>query len=222
MSRRGLRTVLIIVGAIAGAAVIARRLGYNLGANTVVRCRQGHLFTTIWIPGVKFKELDLVVARVQRCPVGNHWSLVVPVRDADLTDEERQFAREHHDIHIPLRKPAARNGAPGPWPRRAGRPRERTLMCAWPPRQRHRGNRPDEDARTLSRTRKRSLDARHQTCGLTKRYRPGHRVVRLLHRRPRGPDIRAGRAERRGQDHAAPPALLASRRTVGCPPRRLR
>ena len=101
MSRRGLRSVLIVAGVITGVTLIARRLGYNLGGNTVVRCRQGHLFTTIWIPGVKLKELDLVVARVQRCPVGKHWSLVVPVRDVDLTDEERQFARAHHDIRIP-------------------------------------------------------------------------------------------------------------------------
>jgi hypothetical protein len=79
----------------------ARLAGYNLGTNTIVRCRQGHLFTTIWIPGVKLKELDLVVARVQRCPVGKHRSLVVPVREADLTEAERQFAREHRDIRIP-------------------------------------------------------------------------------------------------------------------------
>ena len=101
MSRRVVKTVLIIVGVVTGATLIGRRLGYNLGTNTVVRCRQGHLFTTIWIPGVKLKELDLVVARVQRCPVGKHWSLVVPVREADLAEEERQFAREHHDIRIP-------------------------------------------------------------------------------------------------------------------------
>ena len=101
MSRRVVRTVLIIAGVVAGATLIGRRLGYNLGTNTIVRCRQGHLFTTIWIPGVKLKELDLVVARVQRCPVGKHWSLVVPVREAALTEEERQFAREHHDIRIP-------------------------------------------------------------------------------------------------------------------------
>ena len=101
MSRRVVRTILIAAGVAAGGTLIARRLGYNLGTNTVVRCRQGHLFTTIWIPGVKLKELDLVVARVQRCPVGKHWSLVVPVRDKDLTEDERQFAREHHDIRIP-------------------------------------------------------------------------------------------------------------------------
>jgi len=95
------RTVLIAVGVAVGGTLIARRLGYDLGVNTIVRCRQGHLFTTVWIPGIKLKELDLVVARVQRCPVGKHWSLVVPVREQDLTETERQFALDHHDIRIP-------------------------------------------------------------------------------------------------------------------------
>jgi hypothetical protein len=101
MLRRAIKPILVIAGVLVGTTLIGRRLGYNFGRNTVVRCRQGHLFTTIWIPGVKLKALDLVVARVQRCPVGKHWSLVVPVRDADLTDAERQFAKEHHDLRIP-------------------------------------------------------------------------------------------------------------------------
>jgi hypothetical protein len=101
MSRRVVTTILIAAATAVGGTLIARRLGYNLGTNTVVRCRQGHLFTTVWIPGVKLKEIDLVVARVQRCPVGKHWSLVVPVRNVDRDDEEIQFAREHHDIRIP-------------------------------------------------------------------------------------------------------------------------
>jgi hypothetical protein len=101
MTRRVVRTVPIAVGVAVGGILIARRLGYNLGVNTIVRCRQGHLFTTVWIPGIKLKELDLVVARVQRCPVGKHWSLVVPVREQDLTETERQFALDHHDIRIP-------------------------------------------------------------------------------------------------------------------------
>ena len=101
MLRKAIKPILIIVGVIAGATLIGRRLGYNFGPNTIVRCRQGHLFTTVWIPGVKLKELDLIVARVQRCPVGKHWSLVVPVKEANLTDEERQFAQDHHDIRIP-------------------------------------------------------------------------------------------------------------------------
>ena len=101
MSRRVVKVILITAGVAAGGTLIARRLGYKLGTNTVVRCRQGHLFATIWIPGVKLMKVDLVVARVQRCPVGQHWSLVVPVRDKDLTQEELQFAREHHDIRVP-------------------------------------------------------------------------------------------------------------------------
>jgi hypothetical protein len=99
--RRVVTPVVVTIGVIAGGTVIARLLGYKVGGNVVVRCRQGHVFTTLWIPGVKLKELDLVVARVQRCPVGKHWSLVVPVRDADLTEGERQFAKEHHDLWIP-------------------------------------------------------------------------------------------------------------------------
>jgi hypothetical protein len=91
----------VVVGVIAGGTVAARLLGYKLGGNVVVQCRQGHVYTTIWIPGVKLKGLDLVVARVQHCPVGKHWSLVVPVREADLTEGERQFARAHHDLPVP-------------------------------------------------------------------------------------------------------------------------
>jgi hypothetical protein len=92
---------LIVIAAIAAATFVARRRGYKLGGTTVVRCRRGHLFTTIWIPGVKLKALDLGIARLQHCPVGKHWSLVTPVRDSDLTDEEREFARAHHDVRIP-------------------------------------------------------------------------------------------------------------------------
>ncbi len=96
-----LRPVVIVVSVLAVGTVLARLLGYKVGGNTVVKCRRGHLFTTLWIPGVKLKAIDLAIARIQHCPVGHHWTLVVPVRDADLTDEERQFAAEHHDVRIP-------------------------------------------------------------------------------------------------------------------------
>jgi hypothetical protein len=101
MLRRVVTTILIAAGVATGGTLIARRLGYNLGTNTLVRCRQGHVFTTIWIPGVKLKEIDLVIARIQRCPIGHHWSLVVPVREQDLSNTELEFAREHHDVPIP-------------------------------------------------------------------------------------------------------------------------
>jgi hypothetical protein len=102
LDRRGSRTRFVaVVGALLVGTVAARRLGYKVGGNTIVRCRQGHLFTTLWIPGVIMKGLDFGIARWQRCPVGEHWSLVIPVRDTDLTDEDRRVAGEHHDLWIP-------------------------------------------------------------------------------------------------------------------------
>jgi hypothetical protein len=50
MGRR-YRPLLIAAGIIVGGTVAGRLLGYNMGGNVVVRCRQGHLFTTLWIPG---------------------------------------------------------------------------------------------------------------------------------------------------------------------------
>ncbi|MGO9195679.1 MAG: hypothetical protein ACLQK4_00940 [Acidimicrobiales bacterium] len=91
----------VIVAFYIVATVVARRRGYNMGGDVVVRCRDGHLFTTIWVPGASVKSLRLGWARLQRCPVGQHWTLVTPVRETDLTDEEKQFAAEHHDMRIP-------------------------------------------------------------------------------------------------------------------------
>ena len=83
------------------ATIVGRRRGYGFGRNTVVRCRQGHFFTTIWIPGVSLKSVRLGWWRIQRCPVGSHWTVVVPVREADLAEDERRAAHEHRDVRIP-------------------------------------------------------------------------------------------------------------------------
>jgi hypothetical protein len=95
------RAGLIVAGAMlvetAGLWLRARRIG----GNVVVRCRQGHLFTTLWIPGASVKSLRLVAWRFQRCPVGRHWSLVTPVNESTLTGDERRFAHEHHDFPLP-------------------------------------------------------------------------------------------------------------------------
>lgn len=73
----------------------------RLGGSLVVRCRQGHLFTTLWIPAASVKSLRLGWWRVQYCPVGHHWTVVVPVRESELSDEQRRVAHEHHDLPIP-------------------------------------------------------------------------------------------------------------------------
>lgn len=91
----------VIAGALLAGTLIARVAGYRLGPHTVVRCRAGHLFTTIWIPGASVKALRLGWWRLQQCPVGHHWSLVAPVRESDLTAEQLRFAAAHHDVRIP-------------------------------------------------------------------------------------------------------------------------
>ena len=92
---------MLAISALVGGTVVARRMGYKVGGNTIVRCRDGHLFTTLWIPGASLKALRLGWYRFQRCPVGNHWTLVKPVKDADLTTEEREAAEQIHDVRLP-------------------------------------------------------------------------------------------------------------------------
>jgi len=88
-------------GTIALMTAAARKRGYKLGPNTVVRCKQGHLFTTMWIPGASIKSIRLGTSRFQRCPVGHHWALVKPVKEQDLTDDDRAIAQQTRDVRVP-------------------------------------------------------------------------------------------------------------------------
>ena len=93
-------------GKIAAATMFVETAGLwlrtrRVGGNVIVRCREGHVFTTIWIPAASVKSLRLIWWRFQYCPVGRHWSLVTPVNEADLTKSERKSAREHQDIRLP-------------------------------------------------------------------------------------------------------------------------
>ena len=101
LSRRKRTVLLAAVAFYVAATIVGRRLGYGFGTATIARCRRGHLFTTIWIPGVSVKSIRLGWWRLQRCPVGRHWSIVVPVKDADLGADELRSAREHRDSRIP-------------------------------------------------------------------------------------------------------------------------
>ena len=98
--RRRLIVAGIVAGYVAGT-IIAIRQGYTFGRNATVRCRRGHLFTTVWIPGGSVKALRLGYWRVQWCPVGRHVDLVRLVKETDLTEAERSFAAAHHDIPVP-------------------------------------------------------------------------------------------------------------------------
>ena len=96
--RRGLKG--FAVGVALEAAAMKLR-GYPIGGRIVVRCREGHLFTTLWLPGASVKSVRLVWWRIQRCPVGGHWTIVTPVRDSELSDGERREAEANADTWIP-------------------------------------------------------------------------------------------------------------------------
>jgi hypothetical protein len=100
-SRRRRRRFLIFGAAVLLEPVAMKLRGYRLGGNLIVRCRKGHLFTTIWIPGVSLKSLRFGWWRFQRCPVGQHWSIVTPVKESELTEDERRAASAHKDVRVP-------------------------------------------------------------------------------------------------------------------------
>jgi hypothetical protein len=89
------------IAAAVPATLLLRRRGYKLGRDTIVRCRAGHLFTTIWIPLASLKAIRLGPYRFGRCPVGNHWTLIHPVNESELSDQERAEAHTHRDVRIP-------------------------------------------------------------------------------------------------------------------------
>jgi len=95
------RRALLIAAAVVLEVAGTWLRGYGLGGNVAVQCRRGHLFTTIWIPAASVKAVRLGLWRIQRCPVGQHWSLVTPVKQSELNEEQKRIAREHTDIRIP-------------------------------------------------------------------------------------------------------------------------
>jgi hypothetical protein len=85
----------VIAAVVLLKVVVAKRRGLPaLGGEVVVRCSQGHLFRTNWSSLGSFTSIRLGSARFQHCPVGDHWSLVRPVKDSDLTAEDRRMVEQ--------------------------------------------------------------------------------------------------------------------------------
>ena len=66
-----------------------------------VRCSQGHLFTTIWVPMASLKAVRLGFRRYQHCPVGRHWATVTPLDPATTDPADLEAAAAVHDVPIP-------------------------------------------------------------------------------------------------------------------------
>jgi hypothetical protein len=94
--------VSLVVIALIAWTIIMKHRGYSgIGGRTVVRCRKGHFFTTLWIPGASLKSIRLGFYRYQYCPVGKHWTLVAPVKPNDLTKNQIKQATKYSDINVP-------------------------------------------------------------------------------------------------------------------------
>ena len=103
--------IIVLVALVAIFAILLTRVAVaprrrrpgdlRFGPNVVVRCRQGHLFTTTWIPMISVKAVRLGPVRLQYCPVGRHWAFVTMVRDSDLTDSQRRMAEHFNDGGLP-------------------------------------------------------------------------------------------------------------------------
>lgn len=100
-SHRRRRRWPFVAAALGAETVPLLRRGWGPGGNVVVRCRDGHLFSTLWIPAASVKALRLGPWRVQRCPVGHHWTIVTPVNRAQLSDEELAQALATRDVRLP-------------------------------------------------------------------------------------------------------------------------
>jgi len=100
-SRHRHRAILLAAAGVAVEAAATWSRGWGIGGRVVVRCREGHLFSTIWIPGASVKSVRLGWWRIQRCPVGKHWSIVTPVSRRKLTAEQTLAASEHQDLRLP-------------------------------------------------------------------------------------------------------------------------
>jgi hypothetical protein len=96
-------TLAVVILAVVAAKVarMSRAQGYRFGHDVIVRCRDGHLFMTTWIPMMSLKAIRIGLVRIQHCPVGNHVTAVRLMRDEDLTSAQRLEASRHHDSGVP-------------------------------------------------------------------------------------------------------------------------
>jgi hypothetical protein len=67
----------------------------------VVRCRQGGLFQTLWVPYISFKSIRWGNQRFQYCPVHGGPDWVTPVDPATLTSTELMAATQYPPGRVP-------------------------------------------------------------------------------------------------------------------------
>jgi hypothetical protein len=67
----------------------------------IVRCSQGGLFESKWIPLISVKAVRLGRRRWQRCPVHRRWEMVQRVDEQTLSDQDRAEAARYPAGRLP-------------------------------------------------------------------------------------------------------------------------
>lgn len=67
----------------------------------VMRCVDGHLFETPFLPMLSLKAIRTPRGRIMRCPVDKHAGPVELMYTAELTPGQRQEARHNRTSPIP-------------------------------------------------------------------------------------------------------------------------
>jgi len=86
VSTRDFVLALLVVIAVATLVVaLAQWLGRQRRTDgrfqALARCPDGHVFTTTWLPLFLLPVPRVGLVAFRYCPVGQHWTFVVPVRD---------------------------------------------------------------------------------------------------------------------------------------------
>ena len=85
-STRDVILALLVVIAVATLVVVlAQWLGRQMSTDTrfqvLARCLDGHVFETTFLPIFLLPVPRVGLVQFRFCPVGQHWTFVVPVRD---------------------------------------------------------------------------------------------------------------------------------------------
>jgi hypothetical protein len=67
----------------------------------IVRCSQGHVYSSIWIPWASLKAVRLGRRRLQWGPVGGHFAMTQRVDPETLAADDRAAAESVRDAPLP-------------------------------------------------------------------------------------------------------------------------
>ena len=91
--------MVVLIVLLVAQTIVARRRGYRLGARVVVRCRR--VICSRPYPGRVLQSCSLGLVEVSALPGRQALVADTPVKESDLTEEQRRAAHEATDVPVP-------------------------------------------------------------------------------------------------------------------------